>query len=292
MKLTKIWYLNTFIQLAIFVLGFFIAMWIDEFRQSRETVKLKEHYLGIVKNDVEKDIQNYQNAYEHDSLRSIGCDLVLKLLLSRQRAFRNELGILRTSFQSKKGPGNEFDTLRIMNKGDTIAILDKSDNWIMDSSGAWLPKNIISKMDIQFNWFFRGSDTTIKNRVSELEYYIDETKSVFQLKTGYEGLIMQNTSNLTNHELQSSLSNYYKFGEYVNWLENYYRDSHYDIYNELRFSFGQESFINFIYRLDEDGNNQLIQQLSIAKKHADREVKYYKQAIELASDILVKLNTK
>jgi hypothetical protein len=94
---------------------------------------------------------------------------------------------------------------------------------------------------------------------------------------------------LTNAALQSDLSKYYKYGDYVNWLEAYYRESHYNVYNELRYTFGEESFLNFIYRLDEDGNDKLIQQLTIAKKHAIKEMEYYKKAMTMGEDLLEKL---
>ena len=289
MKLEKIWYLDKIIELSIFILGFYIALWIDDYRSEKDTQHLKVHYRDIINRDIQKDCENYQFAFTHDSLRAIGCDLVLDLLTQRQRSFRSELGILRTNYRSRLGPGLEFDTLKTVFKGDTLLILDKSDDWMMDSTGVWVPKKVISKLNIKFNWFFKESDLEIKKKIIDMEEYLDETQSVFQLKTGYEGLLGQNTSNLTNAALQSDLSKYYKYGDYVNWLEAYYRESHYNVYNELRYTFGEESFLNFIYRLDEDGNDKLIQQLTIAKKHAIKEMEYYKKAMTMGEDLLEKL---
>ncbi|UKN00989.1 hypothetical protein K6119_14735 [Paracrocinitomix mangrovi] len=280
-KVDKVWFLDKGIELTIFILGFLIAMYIDDVRDSRSVKQLKEHHMAIVKKDLDHDLINYQRAYEHDSLRAEGCDYILQFLIKRQNSEFHSYGTLRHNTAGRIGPGFDFDEGGEFKSGDTIQIVAEKKGWFLDTSGFWINRQIVSSVDNQFNWFSQEIGDSVKKKIEFYAFYVDETKSVFQHKTGYDGLISQNTSAfLSTTQIESELSDYYYFGNYLNWLENYYRDSHYPKFNELRYSFGKIDLFQFLYLLNNEQNNELIQQLTLASIHAKKEKRYYLGAMD------------
>ncbi|MCB9225365.1 MAG: hypothetical protein R2780_00505 [Crocinitomicaceae bacterium] len=275
------WLIDKAIELSIFVLGFAIALYIDDVRDSNQVKKLKEHYMEIVKADLEQDLKNYEVAYHHDSLRAEGCDFILQYLLKRQNSEFHSFGTLRHASPGKIGPGFDFEAAGNFAQGDTIQIIAERNGWFLDTSGFWLNKAIVKSVENKFNWFSEEITDSVKSKIDGYAYYVDETKSVFQHTTGYKGLMAQNTSSFMNTtEIESQLSDYYSFGSYLNWLEDYYRDNHYPKFNELRYSFGQVDLFQFLYLLNNEQNNELIRQLTLASIHANKEKRYYLGAIE------------
>lgn len=280
-NIDRTWLIDKAIELSIFVLGFVIALYIDDVRDTNQVKQLKEHYLEIVRADLEKDLEAYEVAYHHDSLRAEGCDYILQFLLKRQNSEFHSFGTLRHSSPGKIGPGFDFEEGGAFNQGDTIQIVAERKGWFLDTSGFWINKAIVKSVENKFNWFSEEITDSVKGKIEGYAYYVDETKSIFQHTTGYEGLMAQNTSSFLNTtEIESKLSDYYSFGSYLNWLENYYRDNHYPRFNELRYSFGEIDLFQFLYLLSNEQNNEMIRQLTLASIHAKKEKRYYVGAIE------------
>lgn len=281
-KVDKVWFVDKAIELTIFVLGFLIALYIDDVRDAKSVKQLKEHHMDIVQKDLEHDIKNYRIAYEHDSIRAEGCDYILNFLIKRQNSEFHSYGTLKHNSKGRIGPGFDFEEGIDFVSGDTIQIVAEKKGWFLDTSGYWINKQIVSSMDQQFNWFSKENGDSVKQKIEYYSFYVDETKSVFQHKTGYNGLIAQNTSSFLNTtQIESELSDYFYFGNYLNWLENYYRDNHYPKFNELRYSFGQIDLFQFLYLLSNEQNNELIQQLTLASIQAKKEKRYYLKAITI-----------
>ena len=287
----KTWIIDKSIELGIFVLGFLIALWIDGVRSDNEVKQLKEHYMEIVKNDLDKDLANYEMAYEHDSIRAEGCDYILGWLLKRQSAEFHSFGIVKQNSNGSAGPGFEYDQTGSFNGGDTIQIIAENKGWMLDTSGYWLNRKMIKKIDSDFTLFASNSGDSVKSKIEFYAYYVDETKSIFQHSTGFEGMISQNTSSFMNTtEIESRLSDYYNFGSYLNWLENYYRDNHYVHYNELRYTYGPTDLYRYLYLITEEQNNEMIRQLTLASIHAKKEKRYYLQTIKKNRDLFSLIN--
>ncbi|MBD3636361.1 MAG: hypothetical protein HUJ25_03390 [Crocinitomicaceae bacterium] len=285
-KVDRVWFIDKGIELSIFVLGFLIALYIDDVRDANNIKQLKEHYMHIVQSDLEKDVKSYENAYNHDSLRVDGCDFILKFLIKRQNSEFHSYGKLRHNSKGKIGPGFDFEDGRAYSAGDTIQIVAEKKGWFLDTSGYWVNKQIVSNLDNTFNWFSEEIDDSVRAKIDFYEHYLDETRSVFQHTTGYKGLMAQNTSAFLNTTtIESELSDYYSFGSYLNWLEDYYRDSHYPKFCELRYSFGDISFFQFLYLLNNEQNNELIRQLTLAGIHAKKEMRYYQKALKMNGGI-------
>jgi hypothetical protein len=285
-KVDRVWIIDKSIELGIFVLGFLIALYIDDVRDANDVKQLKEHYMEIVKSDLEKDLATYENAYHHDSLRAIGCDYILQFLIKRQHSEFHSFASLKHNSKGKIGPGFDFDEGGEFTKGDTIQIVSEKKGWFLDTSGFWLNKQIVSNLNNEFDWFSQEINDSVKSKIQSFSFFLDETRSVFQHRTGYEGLIAQNTSSFLNTtEIETRLSDYYSFGAYLNWLEDFYRNSHYPSYNELRYTFGQISFFNFLYLLSNEQNNELIRQLTLASIHAKKETRFYINAISLNKEL-------
>ena len=281
-KVDRVWFIDKGIELSIFVLGFLIALWIDGVRDKNDVKQLKEHYLHMVRVDLEKDMEAYEYAYEHDSLRTEGCAFILEYLLKRQNSEYHSFGKLKHDAGGHIGPGFDFDERRNFGQGDTILIVNEEKGWYLDTSGYWINARIVMIVDNSFNWFSQEINDSVKSEIVFYQDYLDITKSVFQHTTGYEGLISQNTSKFMNSiEIESELSDYYQYGSYVNWLEDFYRESHFHKYNDLRYSFGDVSFFEFLYKMNIEQNNDLIRQLTIAKNHAEKEIGYYQKAMKM-----------
>lgn len=278
----RTWVLDKAIELSIFILGFLIALWIDGVRDDNQVKQLKEHYMEIVQGDLEKDLETYEKAYYHDSLRADGCDYILGWLLKRQNSEFHSYGILKHSTSGRIGPGFDFEEGGEFIESDTVEIIAEQKGWFLDSSGFWINKLIVKSIDNDFNWFSQEINDSVVAKIDRYAWYVDETKSVFQHRTGYEGLISQNTSSFLNTtEIESKLSDYYSFGSYLNWLENYYRDHHYVKFNELRYTYGPTDLFRFLYLINNEQNNDLIRQLTLASIHAKKEKRYYIKAINL-----------
>ena len=278
----RTWVIDKSIELSIFVLGFLIALWIDGVRDDNQVKQLKEHYMEIVQGDLEKDLETYEVAYHHDSLRAEGCDYILSWLLKRQNSEFHSYGILKHSSPGRIGPGFDFEEGGEFVEKDTVEIIAEQKGWFLDSSGYWINKQIVKSIDNDFNWFSEEINDSVVAKIQRYAWYVDETKSVFQHTTGYEGLISQNTSSFLNTtEIESKLSDYYSFGAYLNWLENYYREHHYVKFNELRYTYGPTELFRFLYLLNNEQNNDLIRQLTLASIHAKKEKRYYIKAIKL-----------
>lgn len=285
-KVDRVWFIDKGIELGIFVFGLLIALYIDDVRESGNVKKLKEHYLFIVSTDLQKDKGQYERVYEHDSLRAEGCQFILSYLQRRQNADYHSFGKLKHDTKGRIGPGFDFEDKNEFNAFDTILIINERKGWYLDTSGAWINAQIVSIIDNSFNWFSQEVDDSVKRKIEYYEPYLDDTRSVFQHTTGYNGLMAQNTSAFMNTtEIESQLSDYYSFGSYLNWIEDFYRVSHYPDYNELRFSFGDVSFFDFLYRLNNEQNSELIRQLTIAKIQAQKEMGYYRKAIKMNKDV-------
>ena len=281
-KVDKVWLIDKGIELSIFVLGFLIALYIDDVRDANQVKQLKDHYMEIVKIDLEKDLEGYEFAYQHDSLRAEGCDYVLSFLIQRQNSEFHSFGTLRHNSSGRIGPGFDFEEGGDFKEKDTLQIVAEKNGWFLDSSGYWVNKQIVRSVENKFNWFSEEINDSVKAKIDTYAWYVDETKSVFQHRTGYDGLIAQNTSSfLSTTEIESKLSDYYSFGSYLNWLENYYRDSHYPHFNELRYSFGKTDLFQFLYMLSNEQNSELIRQLTLASIHAKKEKIYYIKAINM-----------
>lgn len=292
-KVDRVWFIDKGIELSIFVLGFLIALYIDDVRDAGQIKQLKEHHLEIVQLDLEKDLVNYQLALEHDSLRSLGCDLVLEYLVKRQRSELYTQGVLMREEQSWKGPGTVFQESKMYAATDTIEIITEEKGWCLTQSGDWVDRSKIQRFNTDFSWFSNEIMNGVKEQIDFYAFYIDETKSVFQHKTGYLGLISQNTSAFLNTtEVETQLSDYYSFGSYLNWLEDYYRDNHYPLFNELRYSFGEIELFQFLFMLSTEQNNDLIQQISLASIHSKKEVRYYQEAISMNKSLQQLLKDK
>lgn len=277
----RTWLIDKSIELSIFVLGFVIALYIDDVRDTNQVKQLKEHYMDIVSSDLEKDLEAYEFAYQHDSLRAEGCDYILKFLLKRQNSEFHSFGTLRHNTAGKIGPGFDFEEGGKFNQGDTLQIVAERNGWFLDTSGFWVNKAIVKSVENKFNWFSEEITDSVRAKIEAYAHYVDETKSIFQYTTGYKGLMAQNTSAfLKTTEIESRLSDYYSFGSYLNWLENYYRDNHYPKFNELRYSFGEIDLFQFLYLLSNEQNNEMIRQLTLASIHAKKEKRYYLVAIE------------
>ena len=287
-KVDRVWFIDKGIELTIFVLGFLIALWIDGVRDENDVKQLKEHYLDMVRVDLEKDMEAYQFAYEHDSLRAEGCEFILGYLLKRQNSEYHSFGKLKHDTKGNIGPGFDFSEMGDFNQGDTILIVNDEKGWYLDTSGYWINSRIVNIVDNSFNWFSQEINDTVKSEITFYQEYLDITKSVFQRTTGYNGLISQNTSKFMNSTaIETELSDYYQYGKYVNWLEDFYRESHFHKYDDLRYSFGEVSFFEFLYKMDNEQNNDLIRQLTIAKKHAKKEMGYYQKAMRMNASIQV-----
>lgn len=285
-KVDRVWIIDKGIELSIFVLGFLIALYIDDVRDANDVKKLKEHYIHMVRSDLEKDMKTYENAYKHDSLRSEGCEYILSYLLKRQNSEYHSFGRLKHDSKGHIGPGFDFDETGAFDEGDTILIVNEEKGWYLDTSGYWINARIVKIFDNSFNWFSQEINDSVKGKIEFYQDYLDVTKSVFQHTTGYKGLISQNTSKFLNSiRIETELSDYYQYGTYVNWLEDFYRESHFHKYNDLRYSFGDVSFFEFLYKLNKEQNNDLIRQLTIAKIHAKKEMGYYVNAMKMNRNI-------
>lgn len=285
-KVDRVWFIDKAIELSIFVLGFVIALYIDDARDANNVKELKEHYLEIVEADLNKDLADYEFAYQHDSLRAEGCDFILSFLIKRQNSEFHSFGTLKHNSESRIGPGFDFDVGQLFNQGDTLQIVAEKDGWFLDTSGFWVNKQIIRSVDNTFDWFSEEINDSVRSRIEFYSHYVDETKSVFQHRTGYEGLMAQNTASfLKATNIESKLSDYYSDGSYLNWLEDYYRDNHYPHYNELRYSFGEVPLFQFLYLINNEQNNELIKQLTLASIHAKKEKRYYLKAIQMNKEL-------
>lgn len=285
-KVDRVWFIDKGIELSIFVLGFLIALYIDDVRDANDVKKLKEHYMHMVGADLEKDMKTYEYAYKHDSLRAEGCEYILGFLLKRQNSEYHSFGKLKHNSKGHIGPGFDFDKSGSFNEGDTILIVNEEKGWYLDTSGYWINKRIVNIVDNSFNWFSQEINDSVKSKILFYQEYLDVTKSVFQHTTGYKGLMSQNTSKFLNSiRIETELSDYYQYGSYVNWLEDFYRESHFHKYNDLRYSFGDVNFFEFLYKLNKEQNNELIRQLTIAKIHAEKEMGYYTNAMNLNKSI-------
>jgi len=285
-NIDRLWVIDKVIELSIFVLGFLIALWIDGVRADNDVKQLKEHYMEVVQTDLRKDLESYEFSYHHDSLRAEGCDYILGWLLKRQNSEFHSYGTPKHSTEGRIGPGFDFDEGGFFDEVDTLEIVAEKNGWFLDSSGYWINKQIVRSVNNEFNWFSSQITDSVKSKIEKYAWYVDETKSVFQHTTGYEGLISQNTSSFLNTtEIESKLSDYYSFGSYLNWLENYYRDNHYVKYNELRYAYGPKDLFKFLYLLTNEQNNLLIQQLTLASIHAKKEKTYYLKAIEMNKNL-------
>lgn len=285
-KVDRLWVIDKVIELSIFVLGFLIALWIDGVRDDNDVKQLKEHYMEVVSSDLRKDLERYEFSYKHDSLRAEGCDYILGWLLKRQNTEFHSYGTVKHTSEGRIGPGFDFDEGGLFKESDTVEIVAEKNGWFLDSSGYWINKQIIKGVSNEFNWFSSEITDSVKAKIDHYAYYVDETKSVFQHTTGYEGLMSQNTSSfLSTTEIESKLSDYYSFGSYLNWLEDYYRNNHYVQFNELRYTYGPKEFFKFLYLLTNEENNKLIQQLTLASIHAKKETAYYLKAIEMNREL-------
>ena len=281
-KVDRVWFIDKGIELGIFVLGFLIALYIDDVRDTADVKNLKEHYMHIVTTDLQKDHEAYEFAYNHDSLRAEGCDYILTFLLKKQDAEYHSFGKLKHDSKGRIGPGFDFDEGGSFSANDTILIVSEEKGWYLAESGYWVNSRIVKIVDNSFNWFSREINDSVKSKIEFYQHYLDETKSVFQHTTGYKGLMAQNTSKFLNStKIESTLSDYYSYGSYVNWLEDFYRESHFHKYHDLRYSYGDVSFFEFLYKLDSDQNNRLIRNLTIAKIHAKKEMTYYVKAMKM-----------
>lgn len=281
------WWIDKSIELTIFILGFIIALTIDDIRDRNQVKQLKEHYLDVVQEDLRKDRIDYENAYEHDSLRREGCDYVLNWIIKRQNSALHSYGVLKHNTQAHIGPGFDFDEGDAFQKGDTIQIIKEKVGWYMDSSGYWFNKQIIKSINNEFDWFSAEVSDSVKNKLRDFEHYIDQTKSVFQRKTGYKGLISQNTSSFLNTtSVETKLSDYYNFGDYLNWLEDYYRDKHFLEYSSLRYSYGKTGMYKFLYLLNNEQNNELIKHLTLASIQSEKEMRYYIKALNMNQELI------
>lgn len=291
-KFDRTWIFDKVIELTIFVLGFFIALWIDGMRGDREVKQLHNHYLEILQLDLEKDKNDYEFAYRHDSLRAEGCDYLLTWLLKRQTSNQQTLAEVRYDSQGHIGPGFDFEEGWQFFAGDTIQIVGEDSGWYLDTTGYWINRRIVEKLDNDFTWFSAEVNDSVVNKMTFYEHYIDETKSVFQHRTGYDGMITQNTASfLETTEIESKLSAYYSFGSYLSWLEDYYRDSHFWQYSALRHSFGKTEIRRFLYLLDNEQNNELIRHLSLASMQSRKEMRYYREALALNAEVAALLPT-
>lgn len=278
----RTWLLDKGIELSIFVLGFVIALWIDGVRDDNHVKKLKEHYMEIVVSDLKKDLGNYEEALYHDSMRAEGCDYILTWLLQRQSSDYHSFAVLKHETKGRTGPGFDFGERVQFMANDTIQIISEQSGWFQDTSGYWINKQLVKAMDRQFNWFSTEVDDSVQVKLERYSEFVDGTKSVFQHTTGYDGLMSQNTSSFLNTTtVESRLSDYYGFGEYLNWLEDYYRDKHFVEFTNLRYSYGEANMFRFLYLLNNEQNNELIQHLTVASIHAKKEIKYYRKAIAM-----------
>lgn len=281
-KVDRVWFIDKSIELTIFVLGFLIALYIDGVRDENEVKQLKGHYMDIISSDLEKDLETYEMAYEHDSLRAEGCDFLLGYLMKRQNAEFHSFGEVKHNTEGRIGPGFDFDTEGQFNQGDTIQIVSEKKGWYLDTSGSWINKQIVKTLSNEFDWFSQEITDSIKKKIESYTVYVDETRSVFQHTTGYDGMMSRNTSSfLSSTTVETKLSDYYSFGKYTNWIEDYYRNNHYPAYNELRHSFGHSSLFQFLYKLNNEQNTELIRQLTLASLHARKEMKYYQKAMSM-----------
>ena len=285
-KVDKLWVIDKFIELGIFILGFVIALYIDDVRIKSSEKKLKTHYMKIIMSDLKADLQSYNIAYKHDSTRAAGCNYILSFLIKKQNAEILTFGKLVHNSHGRIGPGFQFDKGKLFTKGDTIQIISEKKGWLLDTSNFWVNKQIIRNIKNNFDWFSEEIDSNVKNNIEFYSKYIDDTKTVFQQTTGNEALITVNTSSILNKSnVEKNLSSYYKFGSFLNWLENFYRNHHYLKYNDIRYSFGNTSLFSFLYKLNSEQNNELIELLTIASIHAKKEANYYKEAIELNKNL-------
>ena len=269
------------IDLGIFVLGVVIALWIDDRRGTNEVKKLHTHYLEILQHDLDMDKEGYEYALEYDSVRAEGCDYLLGWLLKRQSSDLHSFGMVKHDTKGRIGPGFDFEEGWQFFAGDTLQILDEENGWLLDTTGYWVNQRIVSNLDKEFNWFSSEVSDTVVDRIAYFEPYIDKTQTVFQNRTGYDGMITQNTANfLETTEIESKLSDYYSRGAYISWIENYYRDEHFWQYSNLRHSFGQTEMRRFLYLLSNEQNNELIRHLSIASMHSKKEVDYYREMLQ------------
>lgn len=285
-RFDRTWIIDKAIELSIFVLGFLIALWIDDVRDQNDIKQLKRHYMAVVQFDLEQDHEKYSEAYRHDSIRAEACDYILDFLLRRQNADIHSMGLLKFESKARIGPGFDFEGGPQFMQGDTIMVIAEKKGWYLDTSGFWLNKQLVKDVENDFNWFSKSISDTVKNKIEGYTYYVDQTKSVFQKTTGYEGLIAQNTSSFMEAtELETALSEYYSLGSYLNWLENYYRDNHYPNYNELRYTYGPTDLFQFLYTINNEENSRLIQQLTLASIHAKKEKVYYLKVLEMNEGI-------
>tara|TARA_B100001287_G_scaffold272541_1_gene274400 strand:+ start:4442 stop:5350 length:909 start_codon:yes stop_codon:yes gene_type:complete len=285
-KVDKLWVIDKFIELGIFILGFVIALYIDDARIQSSEKQLKTHYLKIISSDLEADLKSFNVAFNHDSTRAAGCDYILSFLIKKQNAEILTFGKLVHNSQGRIGPGFQFDKGKLFKKGDTIQILSENKGWLLDTSNYWVNKQIIKNIKNKFDWFSQDIDSNVKNKIEFYSKYVDDTKTVFQQTTGNEALIGVNTSSILNKSnLEKDLSSYYKFGSFLSWLEDFYRNNYFIKYNDLRYTYGKVSLFSFLYKLDSEQNNELIELLTIASIHAKKEANYYKEAIELNKNL-------
>ena len=108
LKIDRIWFLDKGIELTIFVLGFLIALYLDDVRADRDIKKLTDHYMEVVKSDLVKDLSSYEFAYRHDSLREMGSIYILNFLIERQNSEFRSFGTLRHNTPGRIGPGFDF----------------------------------------------------------------------------------------------------------------------------------------------------------------------------------------
>ena len=286
LKVDKIWVIDKFIELGIFILGFVIALYIDDVRIKSSEKKLKTHYMKIIMSDLKADLKSYKIAFNHDSTRASGCDYILTYLIRKQNAEILTFGKLIHNSHGRIGPGFQFDKGKLFAKGDTIQIISEKRGWLLDTSNFWVNKQIIKNIKNDFDWFSEEIDSNVKDKIEFYSKYIDDTKTVFQQTTGNEALITVNTSSILNKSnLEKNLSYYYKFGSFLNWLENFYRNYHYLKYNDLRYTYGNTNLFSFLYKLSSEQNNELIELLTIASIHAKKEANYYKEVINLNKNL-------
>ena len=139
LKVDKIWVIDKFIELGIFILGFVIALYIDDVRIKSSEKKLKTHYMKIM-SDSKADLAT--NSFQPRFTRAFGCDYILSYLIRKQNAEILTFGKLVHNSHGRIGPGFQFDKGKLFAKVIQYKLFRKK-GWLLDTSNFWVNKQII-----------------------------------------------------------------------------------------------------------------------------------------------------